>query len=162
MRNFLSSYPRFSVVLPVAAILLTSALAGCNGKDKDDSASPTPTSIPAAPTTPPGPSNASGSSTPGTNPAGSPGTAPGGPGGTMMNKPSMNPNGVPGDMAITAKVKSALIKDTIAKGINVNTKSGTVVLQGEVANLKDKQTAIAEAKKMEGVKNVIDHLTVKP
>ncbi len=143
---------RLSFAVPIAALLLVSSLAGCKGKD-DEAATPTATT----PVTP----NASGGSTPGTDAAGTPGAMPGGPGGTMMNKPSTNPNGVPGDMAITAKVKSALIKDTIAKGINVNTKSGTVVLQGEVANLKDKQTAITDAKKVEGVANVIDHLTVK-
>ena len=150
MRTSFLNKIRLSFALPVAALMLTSALAGCNGKEES--------AQPSAGSATPG---ASGSSTPGMDAAGTPGAAPGGPGGTMMNKPSMNPNGVPGDMAITAKVKSALIKDTIAKGINVNTKSGTVVLQGEVANLKDKQTAIMDAKNMEGVKNVIDHLTVK-
>lgn len=140
---------RWAVVLPVAALMLTAALAGCKGKDEEA----------AAPATTP----ASGASTPGTNPeTTTPGAMPGGPGGTMMNKPSMNPNGAPGDALITAKVKSALIKDTIAKSINVDTKSGTVVLGGTVANATDKATAIADAKRIEGVKNVIDHLTIKP
>lgn len=140
---------RWAVVLPVAALMLTAALAGCKGKDEEA----------AAPTTTP----ASSASAPGTNPeTTTPGAMPGGPGGTMMNKPSMNSNGAPGDALITAKVKSALIKDTIAKSINVDTKSGTVVLGGIVANATDKATAMADAKRIEGVKNVIDHLTIKP
>ncbi len=139
---------RLAVVLPLSAVVLTSLLVGCKGKDDaDNSASTAP---------------ATGASTPGAHPGASPGTAPGGPGGTMMNKPTTNPAGVPGDMAITAKVKSALIKDTIASTINVNTKSGTVVLEGKTANATDKAKAVADAKKIEGVKNVIDHLSVKP
>lgn len=144
---------RWAIVLPVAA-MMTAALAGCNGKEEAQ-----------APTTPPTAASpaASGSSTPGTNPeTTTPGAMPSGPGGTMMNKPSTNPNGAPGDALITAKVKSALIKDTIASTINVNTKSGTVVLEGKVANAKDKATAISDSKRIEGVKNVIDHLSIKP
>ena len=148
MRLLTNNSGRWAIVLPVAALMLTAALAGCKGKDEES----------ATPTTP-----ASGASTPGTNPeTTTPGATPGGPGGTMMNKPSTNPNGAPGDALITAKVKSALIKDTIAKSINVDTKSGTVVLGGTVANATDKATAIADAKKIEGVKNVIDHLAIKP
>ncbi len=142
-------------VLPVAALLLTGALAGC-GKKADDTTPPPPPSA----TTP----TAGGPSTPGMNPAGTPGTAPGGPGGTMMNKTSQNPNGATGDAVITAKVKSAIIADTKvgATGVNVDTKSGTVVLKGEVSSAAAKDAAVADAKKMQGVKNVIDQLTVKP
>lgn len=143
-------------VLPVAALLLSTALAGCKGKE-DDAATPPP---PPAVTTP----TAGGPSTPGTNPAGTPGAAPGGPGGTMMNKTSQNPNGAPGDAVITAKVKSAIIADTKvgATGVNVDTKSGTVVLKGDVSSAAAKAAAVADAKKMQGVKTVIDQLTVKP
>ena len=142
--------------LPLAALALTAALAGCGSKDQTaDTTAPAPAS--AAP-------NATGASTPGMNPAASPGAAPGGPGGTMMNKPSMNPAGAPGDALITAKVKSTLIADTkvAAADINVNTKSGTVVLEGKQATAAAKAQAMADAKKIEGVKNVIDHLSVKP
>ena len=147
--------------LPVAALLLSTALAGCKGKDEDTTPPPTtPAATPMSSTTPtPG-----GPSTPGAQPAGTPGTAPGGPGGTMMNKPSTNPNGATGDAVITAKVKSAIIADTKvgATGLNVDTKSGTVVLRGSVSSDAAKAAAVADAKKMEGVKNVIDQLAVKP
>ena len=155
MRTRTQTLHRWTLVLPVATMMTTMALAGCKGKD-DDTQAPAPPGPAASPM-------ATGSSTPGTNPqTTTPGAAPGGPGGTMMNKPSTNPNGAVGDAIITAKVKSALIKDTIASTINVNTKSGTVVLQGKVANAKDKTTAISDAKQIEGVKNVIDHLSIKP
>ncbi len=147
--------------LPVAALLLSGALAGCS--DKADNTTPpttTPATTPMNSTTP----TSSGPSTPGMNPAGTPGTAPGGPGGTMMNKPSENPNGATGDAVITAKVKSAIIGDTKvgATGVNVDTKSGTVVLKGTVSSAAAKAAAVADAKKMQGVKNVIDQLVVKP
>lgn len=153
MRTLNTNKTRWAA-LPVAALLLSTALAGCKGKEDDTATTP-----PAA-TTP----TAGGPSTPGMNPAGTPGAAPGGPGGTMMNKTSENPNGATGDAVITAKVKSALIADTKvgATGINVDTKSGTVVLKGTVSSAAAKEAAVADAKKMEGVKNVIDQLTVKP
>ncbi len=153
MRTLNTNKTRWAA-LPVAALLLSTALAGCKGKEEET------TPPPAAATTP----TAGGPSTPGTDPAGTPGSAPGGPGGTMMNKPSANPNGATGDAVITAKVKSALIADTKvgATGINVDTKSGTVILKGTVSTTAAKAAAVADAKKMEGVKNVIDQLAVKP
>jgi hyperosmotically inducible protein len=156
MRILHTKKQRLITVLPTLALLLTAALAGCNGKEDDTQTAP-PTASPTMPM-PSGPSTA------GTNPAGTPGTAPGGPGGTMMNKPSANPNGEAGDVLITAKVKSALIADTQvgATGINVDTKSGTVVLRGKVKTAAAKQAAMADAKKMQGVKNVIDQLAVAP
>lgn len=158
MRTQTTSKVRFTAILPVTALLLTSALAGCNGKSDEALApAPAPSVAPAAPA-PGGPSTAD------ANPSGTPGSAPGGPGGTMMNKPSMNPNGAVGDAVITAKVKSALIADATvgATGINVDTKSGTVVLRGKVKTAAAKQAAVADAKKMQGVKNVIDQLAVTP
>ncbi len=164
MRTLNTNKTRWAI-LPVAGLLLTGALAGCGNKSDDTATTPTtPTTTPA--TTPMNSSTptAGGPSTPGMNPSGTPGAAPGGPGGTMMNKPSENPNGATGDAVITAKVKSAIIADTKvgATGINVDTKSGTVVLKGEVSSAAAKEAAVADAKKMQGVKNVIDQMTVKP
>ncbi len=154
MRTLTTTNKRWAV-LPVAALLLSTALAGCKGKDDEATTPPPPAA--ATPT-------AGGPSTMGAQPAGTPGAAPGGPGGTMMNKPSENPNGATGDAVITAKVKSAIIADTKvgASGLNVDTKSGTVVLRGTVSSAAAKTAAVADAKKMEGVKNVIDQLAVKP
>ena len=158
----LNTNKMYRAALPVAALLLTGALAGCGNKSDDTATTPTttPAATPTAATTP----TAGGPSTPGMNPSGTPGAAPGGPGGTMMNKQSENPNGATGDAVITAKVKSAIIADTKvgATGVNVDTKSGTVVLKGTVSSAAAKAAAVADAKKMQGVKNVIDQLTVKP
>lgn len=158
MRTLNTNKTRWAI-LPVAGLLLTGALAGCGNK-ADDTTAPTttPATTPMNATTP----TSAGPSTPGMNPAGTPGAAPGGPGGTMMNKSSENPNGATGDAVITAKVKSAIIADTKvgATGINVDTKSGTVVLKGTVSSAAAKEAAVADAKKMQGVKNVIDQLTV--
>lgn len=159
MRTLNTNKTRWAA-LPVAALLLSTALAGCKGNEDTTTPTTTPATTPMNSTTP----TAGGPSTPGMNPAGTPGAAPGGPGGTMINKTSQNPNGATGDAVITAKVKSALIADTKvgATGINVDTKSGTVVLKGTVSSAAAKEAAVADAKKMEGVKNVIDQLTVKP
>lgn len=82
-------------------------------------------------------------------------------GGTMMNKPAPS---AAGNAIITAKVKSALIADAAvgADGINVDTISGTVVVRGKVKTAAAKQSALADAKKIQGVKRVIDQLAVIP
>ena len=166
--------------LPLAAVLSLSLLGGCGHKDD------TPDNSAAAPaasnTTPPGPPAATGQPTTpvaGSGPGGPApvaaktngtqttampaGAAEGGPGGTMNNKPSQNPNGAVGDAIITAKVKSAIIKDALgATGINVDTKSGVVALRGSVKTAADKAKAEADAKSMQGVTKVVNQLAVKP
>lgn len=128
--------------LSLGAALTVALAAGCGPKGGDTDASNT--TAPAAPT-PSAPAQ------------------PGGPGGTMMNTKSTNPNGVPGDMAITAKVKNALIVDSkvAAKDINVDTKSQTVVLRGTQASPAAISAAVADAKGVKGVLKVINQLTVK-
>ncbi len=148
-------FTRSLTVLPLAALLL----AGCGHKDSDDTANaPAPTSTPAtapaAPATPPGPAGGTAS----------PAASPGGPGGTMMNTKSANVNGAPGDAVITMKVKTGLIADKAVKAsaINVDTKSNTVVLRGSQPTQAGITSAVADAKKVTGVKSVINQLTVKP
>jgi len=67
------------------------------------------------------------------------------------------------DAAITAKVKAAILAEPGLKSlsINVDTKDATVTLSGNVAtdNLRDRAKQIAMS--TEGVKNVVDNLTVK-
>ena len=134
---------RLAATLPVTALLAATLLAGCH---KDEA--PSPTMAPNG-TYPGGPPTAPG---------------PGGPGGTMMNTPSQNPSGAPGDAVITGKVKSALIADSKVKAgaINVDTKSNVVVLRGSQPTQAGITEAVAVAKKTQGVKNVINQLTVKP
>jgi osmotically-inducible protein OsmY len=67
------------------------------------------------------------------------------------------------DAAITAKVKAAILAEPGLKSlqINVDTKDQTVTLSGNVASdqLRDRAKQIAMS--TEGVKNVVDNLTVK-
>lgn len=133
---------RLAATLPLAGLLAASLLAGCH-HDTDENQAPAPATT-ASPTTSAGPSG----------PAG----------GTMMNSPSANPNGAAGDGLITAKVKSAIIADTKvgAHNLNVDTKSGVVVLRGNVKTEAAKAAAEADAKKMQGVTKVVNQLTVNP
>ncbi len=69
----------------------------------------------------------------------------------------------PDDTAITAKVKAAILAEPGLKSlqINVDTKDATVTLTGNVDSdmLRDRAKQIAMA--TEGVKNVVDNLSVK-
>jgi len=71
--------------------------------------------------------------------------------------------GAADDAAITAKVKAAILAEPGLKSlsINVDTKDATVTLTGNVAsdNLRDRAKQIAMS--TDGVKNVVDNLTVK-
>jgi osmotically-inducible protein OsmY len=67
------------------------------------------------------------------------------------------------DTAITAKVKAAILAEPGLKSlqINVDTKDATVTLTGNVDSdtMRDRAKQIAST--TEGVKNVVDNLTVK-
>ena len=108
-------------------------------------------------------------------PGGTASTAPGGTSSDKMastqpDKSSGQPNqaadkigGAADDAAITAKVKAAILAEPGLKSlsINVDTKNATVTLSGNVAsdNLRDRAKQIAMS--TDGVKNVVDNLTVK-
>ena len=67
------------------------------------------------------------------------------------------------DSAITLKVKSSFIADSDIKslGISVSTDNGVVRLTGTVENEMQKQKAVDIAKKVNGVKSVVDELVIK-
>lgn len=67
------------------------------------------------------------------------------------------------DAAITTAVKSKLLADTTVGGlrIDVDTKGGVVTLNGKVATRTEADRALTLARETEGVKNVIDNLTVR-
>jgi hypothetical protein len=71
--------------------------------------------------------------------------------------------GAADDATITAKVKAAILAEPGLKSlsINVDTKDATVTLSGNVASdqLRDRAKQIAMS--TEGVKNVVDNLTIK-
>lgn len=66
------------------------------------------------------------------------------------------------DAWITTKVKSTLAEDsaTPAKDIHVNTKSGVVVLTGNVQTKDQKKKAEADVRTIKGVKDVENQLVV--
>jgi hyperosmotically inducible periplasmic protein len=65
--------------------------------------------------------------------------------------------------AITARVKSALLADKVAPGmaINVDTVNGVVTLKGEVDSATQKARAAQVAKKVDGVRKVVNQLVVE-
>ena len=66
------------------------------------------------------------------------------------------------DAALTATVKSKFLADTKISGlkIDVDTRLAVVTLTGTVPTAAEKQRAVAVAKETDGVKKVVDHLTV--
>jgi len=67
------------------------------------------------------------------------------------------------DSYITTKVKAELAKDkgTKAHDIHVTTKDGVVMLDGTVASAAEKELAAQDAKKVKGVLDVHNGLTVQ-
>ena len=67
------------------------------------------------------------------------------------------------DTWITTKVQAMYFLDRDVKGMNIDvaTKAGVVTLTGTVATEATRQKAVADARSIEGVSQVIDKLTVK-
>jgi osmotically-inducible protein OsmY len=68
-----------------------------------------------------------------------------------------------GDAAITTKVKTKFLGDTEVPGmkIDVDTKDGVVTLSGAVSTTAEKQRAVQLAKATDGVKSVVDRMTIE-
>ena len=68
------------------------------------------------------------------------------------------------DSWITSRVHSKFVGEDLLKdsSIDVDTKDHVVTLNGTVMSAAAKSRAVAEAKEVEGVKSVVDHLTVGP
>jgi hyperosmotically inducible protein len=69
-----------------------------------------------------------------------------------------------GDLALTAKVTTALAAQTGVNAIDVkaSARNGVVTLRGSVPTAAIKSTMLSAARKTRGVRNVIDDITVKP
>lgn len=67
------------------------------------------------------------------------------------------------DSVITTKVKAALLSDPIIKSLDISvvTRDGEVQLSGFVENQTQIDRAIEVAQKTEGVKNVLDEMSIK-
>ena len=68
------------------------------------------------------------------------------------------------DVWLTAKIQSKYFLDDDVKGheINVNTNEAVVTLRGSVENEAQRRQAVALARSTEGVKDVVDQLTIEP
>lgn len=68
------------------------------------------------------------------------------------------------DPGITAAVKTRFATDDVVKAynINVDTKNGVVTLSGAVETVAAKERAVQIARQTEGVRDVVDSLTVNP
>lgn len=67
------------------------------------------------------------------------------------------------DGALTAKIKSKMALDDTVKayGIDVDTKDRVVTLTGTVKTQAERERALLLARETDGVKNVVDRLTVE-
>jgi hyperosmotically inducible periplasmic protein len=79
------------------------------------------------------------------------------PPGAATNAPSME------DHALTARVKAALLADGLLDGlkIDVDARNGAVTLHGELPGDAEIRRAVATAEGVEGVRAVVNRLTVK-
>jgi hyperosmotically inducible periplasmic protein len=130
--------PALLVVALAAAAVVT---AGCEQRGATDTASKRDTASGSmAQTSPPTPPSTSTNTPPGTKVA-----------------------NAADDAAITAKVKAAILAEPGLKSlqINVDTKDQTVTLSGNVASDQMRDRAKQIAMSTEGVKNVVDNLSVK-
>jgi osmotically-inducible protein OsmY len=68
------------------------------------------------------------------------------------------------DATITTRVKTALLNDPVVGGmrIDVDTFKGVVTLSGRVKSQNEMNTAIALARKIDGVKDVKSTLQIEP
>jgi hyperosmotically inducible periplasmic protein len=68
-----------------------------------------------------------------------------------------------GDHALTARVKAALLADALLQGlkIDVDVRGDAVTLQGELRSDEQVRQAVATAQRVEGVREVVNRLTVK-
>jgi osmotically-inducible protein OsmY len=67
------------------------------------------------------------------------------------------------DGALTAKIKSKMALDDLvrARSVDVTTDAGVVTLRGRVQSAAEHERAVQLAKETNGVKQVVDHLTVE-
>jgi osmotically-inducible protein OsmY len=68
------------------------------------------------------------------------------------------------DAAITTKVKTALLKDDVVKGLDVQVETfrGSVQLSGFVDNVTQQQRAVSIERATPGVVEVVDNMQLKP
>jgi osmotically-inducible protein OsmY len=63
--------------------------------------------------------------------------------------------------AIEEEIRKNMLGDGIT-GMKIDVNDGVVTIQGDVKTASQKQKALDDARKVHGVKRVIDHIAVKP
>jgi hyperosmotically inducible protein len=146
----MKTLPNNSKVVIGAALLTVLFAAGCERRATEAPASTDSTTTSPAPTTPPE------------------NTAPAAPSPTMENptppsEASKSAGAMIDDSVITTKVKTALLADSDIKGldVNVDTAQGVVTLNGAVNNQTQIDRAAKIAGEVEGVKSVVNNLSIK-
>lgn len=83
-------------------------------------------------------------------------------GGYLLGKDERSAQQIAEDAAITARVKSELVRDRRinALDINVDTYNAVVTLEGHVKNRSDQERAVLLAKSVKGVSRVVQKLTI--
>lgn len=145
----IKTLPNNSKVVIGAALLAVLFASGCERRTETPASTDSTTSSPAPSSAP---------ATPETTPAAPTPTNP-----TPPGEESKSAGAVIDDTVITTKVKTALLADSDIKGleINVNTAQAVVTLNGEVANQTQIDRAVKIAGEVEGVKSVVNNLTIK-
>ncbi len=146
-------------ILPTAAVYglavaLSILMTGCGQRQEEARAPATGAAVPAAPAT-----SAAVPAAPAGTPAAAPAPAP-----RTGTRPSGTTVGTEiDDSVVTARVKSALLADPAVRGleIKVETRKGLVLLSGFVDSQARIDNAIALTRKVEGVRDVENGMTLK-
>lgn len=152
MMKTLSNNSKVAIAASLMAVLFA---AGCERRtppEESSSATPTPTA--------PSESPAAAGVTP---PTPVPETAPAAPSAPADAGAGKSAGQIVDDTVITTKVKSALLADSDVKGLDVvvDTSKGVVSLSGAVNNQTQIDRAAKIAGEVEGVKSVLNNLTIK-
>ncbi|HWU97462.1 MAG TPA: BON domain-containing protein [Oxalicibacterium sp.] len=147
----MKTLPNNSKAVIGAAMLAVLFVAGCERRAAETPASTDSTTTSPAPTTPPE------------------NTAPAAPSATVPENPvppseaGKSAGAVIDDTVVTTKVKTALLADSDIKGldVNVDTAQGVVTLNGAVNNQTQIDRAAKIAGEVEGVKSVVNNLSIK-
>ena len=85
-------------------------------------------------------------------------------GGYMMGNDERSVGQITDDAAITAAIKTQLIRERAIKSLNINvdTYLQVVTLRGKVSSASQEQIAIKIAQEVKGVKQVISELNINP
>jgi len=153
----MKTLPETSKLAIGAAVLAVLFATGCERRAAEPAAAPPAADATTGVTPPQAPSE------PATTPVPGATESPVSPSGNAVpNEENRSAGVVVDDAMVTTKVKTALLADSDIKGlaINVDTSQGVVSLNGEVKNQAQVDRAAKLAGEVEGVKSVLNNLTI--